>query len=88
MVTIAFIQSYPYDADLGGDAAYIQAFAQYLSRGGHEVHGLVSDITRGRTSPIYRSAYSIENFRTWQVRNSVQRAGSTISDGRVSGSTA
>ena len=72
MATIAFVQSYPYDADLGGDAAYIQAFAQYLSRAGHEVHGLVSDITRGRTSPVYRSAYSIEKFRTWQVRNAVR----------------
>jgi hypothetical protein len=72
MATIALVQSYPYDADLGGDAAYVQAFAQYLSRAGHEVHGLVSDITRGRTSPVYRSAYSIEKFQTWQVRNALR----------------
>lgn len=72
MATIALVQSHPYDADLGGDAAYIQAFAQYLAQAGHEVCGLVSDITRGRTSPVYHSAYAIEQFRSWQVRGAAR----------------
>jgi glycosyltransferase involved in cell wall biosynthesis len=72
MARIAFVQTHPYDADLGGDAAYILAFAHYLAKAGHDVHGLVSDITRGRTSPVYRSAYPIEKFQSWQVRQTVQ----------------
>ncbi len=72
MARIAFVQTHPYDADLGGDAAYILAFAHYLAKAGHDVHGLVSDITRGRTSPVYRSAYPIEKFHSWQVRQTLQ----------------
>jgi glycosyltransferase involved in cell wall biosynthesis len=68
MATIALVQSYPYDAFLGGDGTYSQCLAQYLSEVGHEVHGLLSNVTRGRRTPIYRSAYPIEQYSSWRVR--------------------
>ncbi|MGN6534650.1 MAG: hypothetical protein ACTHKQ_02825, partial [Mesorhizobium sp.] len=72
MAVLAIVHSYPYDAFFGGDGAYVQAFGQYLLRTGHEVHGLVSDMTRGRRSPIGRSVYEIEKYSSWQVRNSIR----------------
>lgn len=72
MARIALIQSYPYDAVAGGDGAYIQSLGQYLVRLGHEVHGLVTDTTRGRTSPIYESFYPLDKYRSWRVRNAVR----------------
>lgn len=72
MAVLAIVHSYPYDAFFGGDGAYVQAFGQYLLRRGHEVHGFVSDMTRGRRSPVGRSVYEIEKYSSWQVRNSVR----------------
>jgi len=72
MVAIGFIQSYPYDAFFGGDGSYLQSVADYLARSGHAVHGLVSDITRGRTSPLYTSKYPIEQYGSWHVRKAVR----------------
>lgn len=69
---IAFVQSYPYDAAAGGDGAYIQALGQYLNQQGHEIHGFVTDTTRGRTSPIYKSVYLVDKYRSWCVHNTVQ----------------
>ena len=71
MSKIAFVQNYPYDARLGGDGAYIQAFAQFLIGAGHEVHGLVSNIIRGRSSPTYQSQYSLDGYASWTVRKAV-----------------
>jgi len=69
---IALIQSYPYDAVAGGDGAYIQSLGQYLYQLGHDIHGLVTDTKRGRTNPIYKSFYNVENYRSWRVRNAVR----------------
>ena len=78
MAIVAIVHSYPYDAFYGGDGAYVQAFGQYLLKVGHEVHGYVSDMTRGRRSPICRSAYEIEKYSSWQVRKSVRLAQRTF----------
>ena len=72
MAVIAIIQAYPYDAVAGGDGAYIQSLGQYLIDIGHEVRGLVSDTIRGRTNPIYQSAYPIERYRSWKVRSAIR----------------
>jgi glycosyltransferase involved in cell wall biosynthesis len=72
MAKIALIQTYPYDAIAGGDGAYIQSLAQYLHQTGHDVYGLVTDMTRGRTRPIYESFYPVERYRSWRVRNAVR----------------
>ncbi|MEV8641320.1 glycosyltransferase [Mesorhizobium ciceri] len=72
MASIAIVHSYPYDAFFGGDGAYIQAFGRYLLKSGHEVHGYVSNIARGRRSPVCRSVYEIEQFSSWQVRRSIR----------------
>lgn len=72
MALLALIQSYPYDEVLGGDAAYIMALSKYLKGIGHEVHGLITNASRGRTSPIYKSAYAIEEFDSWNVRGAVR----------------
>jgi glycosyltransferase involved in cell wall biosynthesis len=69
---IAIIQTYPYDAVAGGDGAYIQSFGQYLESLGHEIHGLVTDTTRNRTSPIYKSFYRVDMYKSWHVRNAVR----------------
>jgi glycosyltransferase involved in cell wall biosynthesis len=69
---IVIIQTYPYDAEAGGDGAYIQSFAQYLLQLGHEIHGLVTDTTRNRTSPIYKSFYRVDKFKSWRVRNTLR----------------
>ncbi|MGN6306828.1 MAG: glycosyltransferase [Mesorhizobium sp.] len=72
MAVLAIVHSYPYDAFFGGDGAYVQALGQYLLQTGHEVHGFVSDMTRGRRSPVGRSVYEIEKYSSWQVRNSIR----------------
>lgn len=72
MASIALIQSYPYDAIAGGDGAFIQSLGQYLAQSGHDIHGLVTDTTRGRTSPIYQSYYRLDKYRSWRVRNAVR----------------
>jgi hypothetical protein len=72
MAVLALIQSYPYDEILGGDAAYILALAKYLKECGNEIHGLVTDVPRGRTNPFYRSAYAVEQFSSWRVRNAIR----------------
>lgn len=72
MAVLAIVQSFPYDEVLGGDAAYILALADYLVRAGHEVHGLMTNVSRGRTNPLYRSAYPIETFQSWDVRGAVR----------------
>jgi glycosyltransferase involved in cell wall biosynthesis len=68
MAKIAFVQSYPYDAFFGGDGAYIVAVGLSLLQSGHSVYGFVSDTTRGRSNPLYRSLYPIETFTDWQAR--------------------
>jgi glycosyltransferase involved in cell wall biosynthesis len=81
---IALIQTYPYDAVAGGDGAYIQSFGQYLSQLGHEIHGFVTDTTRGRTSPIYKSFYRVDKYRSWRVRHAVRISQRTFVDYRFS----
>ncbi|MDB5059206.1 MAG: hypothetical protein JWO59_2678 [Chloroflexi bacterium] len=66
------VQSYPYEAASNGDAAYIAALRKYLIGRGHEVFGFVTDMTRGRTSPVYRSAYDLSAAAGWKVRQAVQ----------------
>jgi glycosyltransferase involved in cell wall biosynthesis len=81
---IALIQNYPYDAVAGGDGAFIQSFGRYLSQLGHEIHGLVTDTTRGRTSPIYRSFYPVDKYRSWSVRHAVRISRRAFVDYRLS----
>jgi glycosyltransferase involved in cell wall biosynthesis len=81
---IALIQTYPYDAVAGGDGAYIQSFGQYLHQLGHEIHGLVTDTTRERTSPIYESFYRVDKYHSWRVRNSVRVSRRAFLDYRLS----
>lgn len=84
MARIALIQSYPYDAIPGGDGAYIQSLGQYLYKLGHDIYGLVTDTTRGRTSPIYESFYRVDKYRSWRVRNAVRVTRRTFADYRFS----
>jgi hypothetical protein len=66
------VQSYPYEAASNGDAAYIAALRDYLIGRGHEVFGFVTDMTRGRTSPAYQSAYDLSAAAGWKVRQAIQ----------------
>ncbi|RAK60768.1 hypothetical protein DJ021_13605 [Phenylobacterium hankyongense] len=66
------VQSYPYEAVSNGDAAYIAALRDYLIGRGHEVFGFVTDMTRGRTSPVYRSAYDLSATAGWKVRQAIR----------------
>jgi glycosyltransferase involved in cell wall biosynthesis len=68
MTKVAIVQSHPYDGFFGGDGAYLQSLAQGLSMAGHEVHGLITNIVRGRGNPIYRSVYPIERYPSWHVK--------------------
>jgi hypothetical protein len=68
MAIIVFVQSHPYDAFPGGDGAYLQALARYLKESGHDVHGLVTNITRGRRNPLYMSTHPIDRYASWRVR--------------------
>ncbi len=72
MEKLALVQSYPYDEIVGGDGAYIMAFARYLRERGHEIHGLVTDTVRARTSPMYKSAYQVGQFESWRVRSALK----------------
>jgi glycosyltransferase involved in cell wall biosynthesis len=72
MAVLALVQSYPYDETLGGDAAYILALAGYLKESGSDVHVFVTDVSRKRVKPVYRSAYAIEQFNSWSVRGAVR----------------
>lgn len=72
MARIALVQSYPYEAVSGGDAAYIAALRDYLISSGHDVIGMVTDTTRGRTLPYYVSAYDLANSKKWKVRSSIR----------------
>ncbi|MGO8918818.1 MAG: glycosyltransferase family 4 protein [Stellaceae bacterium] len=72
MASVALVQNFPYDAAFGGDGTYIQSIAQYLQQSGHSVHGLTADLTRGRTSPIYKSVFPVERFASWRARKAVR----------------
>src|SRR5262249_24065899 len=78
MAVIAVVQSYPYDANFGGDGAYLWALARYFVDQGHAVHGYVSDIVRGRTLPFYRSVFDIGSCQSWSVRSALRLPGSTF----------
>ena len=78
MAAIVIVQSYPYDAFAGGDGAYIQSLGQFLIDCGHQVSGLISDTTRGRTNPFYRSAYPIDRYREWKVRGAIRLGARTF----------
>jgi glycosyltransferase involved in cell wall biosynthesis len=82
LARVAMVQSYPYEAVSNGDAAYIAALRDYLIGRGHEVFGFVTDMTRGRTSPIYRSAYDLSATADWKVRQAI-RARRTFVSGSV-----
>ena len=49
---VALVMSYPYESFSGGDSAYIKGIRNYLLAAGHEVDTLISDVTRGRSSPV------------------------------------
>ncbi|WP_137127529.1 glycosyltransferase family 4 protein [Roseomonas sp. HF4] len=72
MALIAFIQSYPYEADYGGDPEYIHRLARRLKRRGHDCHFRVTDMTRGRSMPFFRSPYAIESYSSYRMRNGVR----------------
>lgn len=78
MAAIVIVQSYPYDAFAGGDGAYIQSLGQYLIDCGHQVSGLISDTTRGRTNPFYRSVYPIDRYQNWKVRGAIRLGARTF----------
>ena len=78
MAAIVIVQSYPYDAFPGGDGAYIQSLGQFLIDCGHQVSGLISDTTRGRTNPFYRSAYPIDRYHEWKVRGAIRLGARTF----------
>jgi len=45
--------NYPYEAFVGGEGSYVAALRRYLSGRGHSVDTLISDVTRGRSNPIF-----------------------------------
>lgn len=79
MARAAIVQSYPYEASRNGDAAYIAAIRRFLISRGHEVVGIVSDLTRGRTSPVYRSAYDLSGMKEWKVQGAFRLGDTFIS---------
>ncbi len=72
-ITIA--QTYPYEANLGGDAAYVQAFARYLAAQGALVDVLVTDMAHDRAMPFYRNRYSSSSYLSYQVRKAIELPG-------------
>lgn len=52
MAAVALVMTYPYEAFSGGEQAYVGALRRFLISRGHRVDTIISDVSRGRTSPI------------------------------------
>jgi len=72
MARVAIIETYPYEAVWGGDAVYLDGIRAYLTRCGHHVDSLVTDMTRGRSNPTMRLPIPVRGRHRWRVRRAVQ----------------
>lgn len=71
MSRVALIQTFPYEAVWGGDAVYLDRIRTFLTARGHDVDTYVTDITRGRSSPLLKVPIHASSRHRWHVRNAL-----------------
>lgn len=52
LAAVALVMTYPYEAFSGGEQAYVGALRRFLESRGHRVDTIISDVSRGRASPV------------------------------------
>lgn len=84
MAHIAIVETYPYEAVWGGEAAYLDRIRQFLASRGHEVESFVTDIARGRASPLVRLRSASAGDHRWTVRRAMPLGGGRFLSFRLS----
>lgn len=68
MASIALVEAYPYATIRGGDGVYLDLIRRHLIASGHQVTSIITDVCRGRASPIVRLHSQAREGHRWIVR--------------------
>ena len=75
MAIIAIVEAYPYATICGGDAVYLERLRDHLRSQGHSLASFVTDVSRGRTSPLLRLHHTPGTGQRWRVRRALPLGG-------------
>jgi glycosyltransferase involved in cell wall biosynthesis len=72
MARIALVEAYPYATIRGGDGVYLDRLRSYLIASGHDVLSIITDLSRGRASPLVRLRTEAQGSHRWKLRSAIQ----------------